>query len=165
MNDEPTVERTDDPAAEATEATQSDQEPGASQTDGKAAGRDLGTFVTAVGDAVQEIARDVAERARPVVRDAATKAGPVVREASARAAEVAAKAADAAGPIAQKVASATGDVGHRVAERSREIATDLRRAAGAPEGTNGHDATGDVPPAELASVDTTGRAPGDAALN
>jgi hypothetical protein len=158
MNDEPTVERTADPAAD---TAQGDHEAGES----KATGRDLGTFVTAVGDAVQEIARDVAERAGPTVRDAATKAGPVVREASARAAEVAAKAADAAGPIAQKVASATGDVGHRVAERSREIATDLRRAAGATEGTNGHGTEGDVPPAGLTPVDTAGKAPGDAALN
>jgi len=161
MNDEPTVERTTDPAAE---AAQSDQEPSSSQADDKVAGRDLGQFVTAVSDAVQEIARDVAERAGPAVRDAATKAGPVVREASARAAEVAAKAADAAGPIAQKVATATGDVGHRVAERSREIATDLRRAAGRPEETNGHGAAGEVPAAtELPPVDPPGNAAGDTA--
>jgi hypothetical protein len=159
MNDEPTVERTDDTDAKASPA---DQEPSANEADGKAAGRDLGTFVTAVGDAVQEIARDVAERAGPAVRDAATKAGPVVREASARAAEVAAKAADAAGPIAQKVATATGDVGHRVAERSREIATDLRRAAGGQDETNGHGVAGEVPAAaELPPVDPAG----DATLN
>jgi hypothetical protein len=70
------------------------------------------------------------------VRDARAKAGPVVREASARAAEAAAKAGEAAGPFAQRIATATRDLGHRVAERSREIATDLRRGGG------GHDETG-----------------------
>ncbi len=39
MNDEPMVERTDDPDAK---ASPTDQEPSANQADDKAAGRDLG---------------------------------------------------------------------------------------------------------------------------
>jgi len=161
MNDEPTVEHNDEPSVE---ASRTDHEPSANHGDGKSTGRDLGTFVAAVGDAVQEIARDVAERAGPAVRDAKAKAGPVVREASARAAEATAKAAEAAGPIAQKVAAATRDVGHRVAERSREIATDLRRAGGGHDETNGDGAPGgDAAADQLPPVDSSGDTTGDTA--
>lgn len=162
MNDEPTTPTTDEPNVG---SSSTDQEPAADRGDepsGASGPRDFGTIVTAVGEAVQEIARDVAERAGPVVRDAATKAGPVVREATAKAAEVAAKAADAAGPIARKVAAATGDVGHRVAERGRELATDLRRFG------NGHDADADAgstepgtPPADEGTAESVEGAAGD----
>lgn len=163
MNDEPTTPTTDEPNVGSSTA---DREPAADRGEepsGASGPRDFGTIVTAVGEAVQEIARDVAERAGPVVRDAATKAGPVVREATAKAADVAAKAAEAAGPIAQKVAAATGDVGHRVAERSRELATDLRRSG------NGHGPGADAgspepgtPPAGTPAVEGAPAEPGAA---
>lgn len=159
MNDEPTTTTTDEPNVG---PPTTDREPAADRGDepsGASGPRDFGTIVTAVGEAVQEIARDVAERAGPAVRDAATKAGPVVREATAKAADVAAKAAEAAGPIAQKIAAATEDVGHRVAERGRELATDLRRSgnghgpgAGAESTEPGIPPTG-TPPVEPAPVE------------
>jgi hypothetical protein len=68
-----------------------------------------------------------------IIDDLATYATPVVREIAARAAELAAKAGQAAGPIAQRAADKTEAVGVRVADKSREIATDLRRDTPVPE--------------------------------
>ncbi len=162
MNDEPTTSNIDEPNVGPSTADQGPVADRGDEPSGASGPRDFGTIVTAVGEAVQEIARDVAERAGPVVRDAATKAGPVVREATAKAAEVAAKAAEAAGPFAQKVAAATGDVGHRVAERSRELATDLRRSG------NGHGAGTDagstgpaLPPADERTAESAEGTAGD----
>ena len=64
----------------------------------------------------------------------ATQAAPVVRQVGAKAAELAAAAADRAGPIAHKAADATADASVKLAERSRVIAADLRREAGAGNG-------------------------------
>jgi hypothetical protein len=71
----------------------------------------------------------------------ATQAAPVVRQIGAKAAELAAIAADKAGPIAHKAADATADASVRIAERSRVLAADLRRDAGAGNGGSGATST------------------------
>jgi hypothetical protein len=62
-----------------------------------------------------------------IIENLTTYAVPVLREITARAAELAVKAGQAAGPIAYKAAEVTEGIGERVADRSREIATELRR--------------------------------------
>jgi hypothetical protein len=79
-----------------------------------------------------------------MIENAATQAAPVMREVAAKAAELAAVAGEKAGPVAARAAELTAEAGHKIAERSRDLATELRRdqaARGeAPE-------TGMTPPA------------------
>jgi hypothetical protein len=56
-------------------------------------------------------------------------AGPVLRDVAAKAAELAAVAAQNAGPVAHRAASVTEHVGDRLAARSKDLASDLRKAA------------------------------------
>lgn len=95
---------------------------------------------------VQTIIEDLAHQARPVARQAV----PVLREIAAKAAELAAIAAEHAGPLARRAAEVTQDVGVRVAARSREVASDLRRAEeqGSTSETTGSAAGGGAEPGD-----------------
>jgi hypothetical protein len=87
-------------------------------------------------------AREWLGQLQAMIENLATQAVPVVREIGAKAAELAAVAGEKAGPIAAKAAEVTADAGTRFAERSRNLATELRRDAEAdarrrePEGTS-----------------------------
>jgi len=62
-----------------------------------------------------------------MIENAATQAAPVMREVAAKAAELAAVAGEKAGPVAARAAELTAEAGHRIAERSRDLASELRR--------------------------------------
>jgi len=62
-----------------------------------------------------------------MIDKAATQAAPVMREVAAKAAELAAVAGEKAGPVAARAAELTAEAGHKIAERSRDIATEIRR--------------------------------------
>ena len=86
----------------------------------------------------QETGSDAGTKAREwlgqlqaMIENLATQAAPVVKEVGAKAAELAAIAGDKAGPVAQKAAEFTGQAGHKIAEKSRDLAAELRRDAGA----------------------------------
>ncbi|TAK02217.1 MAG: hypothetical protein EPO36_02860 [Chloroflexota bacterium] len=73
-----------------------------------------------------------------MIENAATQAAPVMREVAAKAAELAAVAGEKAGPVAARAAELTAEAGHKIAERSRELATEIRRdqaARGEAQGT------------------------------
>jgi hypothetical protein len=72
-------------------------------------------------------AREWLAQLQQMIENFATQAGPVAREVGAKAAELAALAAEKAGPIAARAAEVTADAGTRFAERSRTLATELRR--------------------------------------
>ena len=78
-------------------------------------------------------ARELGERwvgqLQEMIDQAGRQAGPVLRDVAAKAAELAAVAAENAGPVAHKAASVTEHVGDRLAARSKDLASDLRRAA------------------------------------
>jgi hypothetical protein len=78
-------------------------------------------------------ARELGERwvgqLQEMIDQAGRQAGPVLRDVAAKAAELAAVAAQNAGPVAHKAADVTEHVGDRVAARSKDLASDLRRAA------------------------------------
>ncbi len=81
----------------------------------------------------REQARAAAEKMisqlQAMIDQAGKTAGPVLRDVAAKAAELAAVAAQNAGPVAHKAANVTEHVGDRVAARSKDLATDLRKAA------------------------------------
>jgi hypothetical protein len=62
-----------------------------------------------------------------MIENAASQAAPVMREVAAKAAELAAIAGEKAGPVAARAAELTAEAGHKIAERSRDLATELRR--------------------------------------
>ncbi|MEW5991187.1 MAG: hypothetical protein AB1736_07545, partial [Chloroflexota bacterium] len=62
-----------------------------------------------------------------MIENAATQAAPVMREVAAKAAELAAVAGEKAGPVAARAAELTAEAGHKLAERSRGLATEIRR--------------------------------------
>ena len=62
-----------------------------------------------------------------MIENAATQAAPVMREVAAKAAELAAVAGEKAGPVAARAAELTTQAGHKLAERSRDLATEIRR--------------------------------------
>jgi hypothetical protein len=72
-------------------------------------------------------AREWLAQLQAMIENLATQAVPVAREIGAKAAELAAVAAEKAGPVAAKAAEVTADVGTRFAERSRTLATELRK--------------------------------------
>ena len=78
-------------------------------------------------------AREVGERwmaqLQEMIDQAGKQAGPVLRDVAAKAAELAAVAAENAGPVAHKAADVTDKVGGKLAVRSKELASDLRKAA------------------------------------
>jgi hypothetical protein len=78
-------------------------------------------------------ARELGERwlgqLQEMIDQAGRQAGPVLRDVAAKAAELAAVAAENAGPVAHKAANVTEHVGDRLAARSKDLASDLRRAA------------------------------------
>lgn len=82
---------------------------------------------------IRSAVETVADKAGPVARELAERAAPVAREVGARAAGLAALAGDKAGPIAQKAAGMTAEAGVKLAERSREMASELRRAGSTHE--------------------------------
>jgi hypothetical protein len=97
---------------------------------------------------VQTMIEDLAHQARPVARHAV----PVLREIAAKAAELAAIAAEHAGPLAKRAAEVTQDVGVRVAARSREMASDLRRAEqGSTSDTTGTPLDGGAEPGDAST--------------
>ncbi len=82
-------------------------------------------------------AREWLAQLQSMIENLATQAAPVAREISAKAAELAAIAAEKAGPLAVRAAEVTADAGSRFAERSRSLATELRKdleGQGAPAG-------------------------------
>ena len=80
-------------------------------------------------------AREWIAQLQAMIENLATQAAPVVREVGAKAAELAALAGEKAGPVAQRAAVLTGQAGQKLAERSRELATELRRDAAAQKST------------------------------
>ena len=62
-----------------------------------------------------------------MIENAATQAAPVMREVAAKAADLAAVAGEKAGPVAARAAELTAEAGHKIAERSKDLATELRR--------------------------------------
>jgi len=94
-------------------------------------------------------AREWLAQLQAMIENLATQAVPVVREIGAKAAELAAVAAEKAGPIAARAAEVTADAGTRFAERSRNLATELRRdaeaAAPAGPGVAASDGVGESP--------------------
>ncbi|MES2208791.1 MAG: hypothetical protein V4515_01225 [Chloroflexota bacterium] len=62
-----------------------------------------------------------------MIENITEQAGPVLRQVSAKAAELAAVAGEKAGPVAARAAELTAEAGTRLAERSRDLATELRR--------------------------------------
>lgn len=62
-----------------------------------------------------------------MIENIAEQAGPVLRQVSAKAAELAAVAGEKAGPVAARAAELTAEAGSRLAERSRDLASELRR--------------------------------------
>jgi len=73
--------------------------------------------------------RDMLLQLQQMIDSLATQAGPAMRDVAAKAAELAALAGEKAGPLAHRAASATERVGVKVAERSKVMATELRRQA------------------------------------
>ncbi len=84
-----------------------------------------------------------------MIDDISRQAAPVVREVAAKAAELAAVAGEKAGPLAQKAAVKTQEFGALVAVKGKEMAADLRRAAGEV----GHDGNGATPAAPEAPAE------------
>ena len=80
-----------------------------------------------------EKAREMGERwvgqLQVMIEEAGKTAGPILRDVAAKAAELAAVAAENAGPVAHKAADVTEHVGDRLAARSKDLASDLRKAA------------------------------------
>jgi hypothetical protein len=72
-------------------------------------------------------AREWLSQLQAMIENLATQAAPIVREVGAKAAELAAIAGDKAGPVAQRAAEITGQAGQKLAEKSRDLATELRR--------------------------------------
>ncbi|HSH22265.1 MAG TPA: hypothetical protein VK992_06605 [Candidatus Caenarcaniphilales bacterium] len=72
--------------------------------------------------------RDMLTQLQQMIDTLAVQATPVIREVAAKAAELAAVAGEKAGPLAHRAAEATEKVGGRVAARSKEMASELRRA-------------------------------------
>lgn len=100
-------------------------------------------------------AREAAQRwvgqLQEMIDHAGQQAGPVLRDVAAKAAELAAVAAENAGPIARKAANVTEHVGDRLAVRSKELASELRRAAEtdrAARAAGGAEGTADEVPGE-----------------
>jgi hypothetical protein len=85
------------------------------------------------GEDRREQARVAAERMlgqlQEMIDTAGKTAGPILRDVAAKAAELTAVAAENAGPAVHKAADATGFVGQKLAVRSRELASDLHKAA------------------------------------
>ena len=82
-----------------------------------------------------------------MIDKAATQAAPVMREVAAKAAELAAVAGEKAGPVAARAAELTAEAGHKIAERSRDLATELRR----DQAARGEGPAAEAPLAETAA--------------
>jgi hypothetical protein len=85
-----------------------------------------------------------------MIENAATQAAPVMREVAAKAAELAAVAGEKAGPVAARAAELTAEAGHKIAERSRDLATELRRDQAARGEAPAADATVPAEPVDAA---------------
>lgn len=86
------------------------------------------------GDAADASASDAASSGREwvaqlqsMIENITEQAGPVLRQVSAKAAELAAVAGEKAGPVAARAAELTAEAGTKLAERSRDLASELRR--------------------------------------
>ena len=86
------------------------------------------------GDGADATANDAASSGREwvaqlqaMIENITEQAGPVLRQVSAKAAELAAVAGEKAGPVAARAAELTAEAGSKLAERSRDLATELRR--------------------------------------
>lgn len=71
--------------------------------------------------------REWVSQLQSMIENITEQAGPVLRQVSAKAAELAAVAGEKAGPVAARAAELTAEAGSRIAERSRDLATELRR--------------------------------------
>ena len=96
--------------------------------------------------------REWLSQLQAMIENIAEQAGPVLREVSAKAAELAALAGEKAGPVATRAAELTAEAGAKLAERSRDLATDLRRER-APKGADSTGATASQEPAETVAKD------------
>jgi hypothetical protein len=80
-------------------------------------------------DQARVAAEKMISQLQVMIDQAGKTAGPVLRDVAAKAAELAAVAAENAGPVAHKAANVTEHVGDRLAARSKDLASDLRKAA------------------------------------
>src|SRR5262245_5950026 len=87
--------------------------------------------------------REWLSQLQSMIENAATQATPVLKEVAAKAAELAAVAGEKAGPVAARAAEFTAEAGAKIAERSRGLATELRRdlAGKDDDGTASSDST------------------------
>lgn len=114
-------------------------------TDGESGAKSAGTT-----------GREWLAQLQTMIENAATQAAPVMREVAAKAAELAAVAGEKAGPVAARAAELTAEAGHKIAERSRDLATELRRdQAARGEGS----AAEPTPPAEPPSTEPASTEP------
>lgn len=88
----------------------------------------------AEGRSAAATGREWLSQLQSMIENAATQAGPVLRDVAVKAAELAAVAGEKAGPVAARAAEFTADAGQRIAERSRGLATELRRDQAATDG-------------------------------
>jgi hypothetical protein len=102
-----------------------------------------------------------------MIENAATQATPVMRQVAAKAAELAAVAGEKAGPVAARAAELTAGAGQRIADRSRGLATELRRdqadaeakaaaAKAAKEGTDAASGAGDTARVDTGATEGSG---------
>lgn len=105
-------------------------------------------------DATSSRAHEWLSQLQSMIENVTEQAGPALRQISAKAAELAAVAGEKAGPMAARAAELTAEAGTRIAERSRELATELRRDQAAR-------AAGDAAESEHASVEAAGAAVAD----
>jgi hypothetical protein len=101
-------------------------------------------------------AREWLAQLQAMIENLATQAVPVVRDIGAKAAELAAIAGEKAGPIAAKAAEVTADAGTRFAERSRNLATELRRDAAAEATRREPESTSDADESSVGPSSTGG---------
>ena len=81
----------------------------------------------ATQDETPSNAREWLSQLQSMIENITEQAGPVLRQVSAKAAELAVVAGEKAGPVAARAAELTAEAGAKLAERSRDLATELRR--------------------------------------
>jgi hypothetical protein len=110
-----------------TDETTPTGEPKTSHGDETFEWTDTDTGTTGAGGTAAATGREWLTQLQTMIENAATQAAPVMREVAAKAAELAAVAGEKAGPVAARAAELTAEAGHKIAERSRDLATELRR--------------------------------------
>ncbi len=91
------------------------------------------------GQQARATAEKMIAQLQVMIEQTGKTAGPVLRDVAAKAAELTAVAAQNAGPVAHKAANVTEHVGDKLAVRSRELASDLRKAAESARAAQGEE--------------------------